>query len=77
MTTFEILGVAVVFLLIGYLMGRCGGRQVPSVPQYPKSFTEKLLGPSKPDKPMPPYEDDPYAEAMADEPESKGTIEDG
>ena len=65
MTTLEILLVALLFLLVGYLMGRCGGRVVS---QYPKSFIERL-------KPAQVYENDPYAEAMDDMPGNKGTIE--
>lgn len=61
----------IVFLLIGYLMGRCGGRQATG--QYPQSFI-KNLKPKK--KPIQPYENDPYAEAMEDLPKTKGTIED-
>lgn len=70
MTTLEILLVALLFLLVGYLMGRCGGRVVS---QYPKSFIERLKPPSR--EPMQVYENDPYAEAMEDMPGNKGTIE--
>ena len=61
--TLEIIGVAIVFLLIGYLMRR------PNIgPNYPASFFKKQ---NEADW----FETDPYQEAMRENPTSQGTIE--
>ena len=66
MTTLSIIAICMIFLLTGYLMGRCGGRVKD---QYSQGFVEKI----KSKKQV--FENDPYAEALEDSQKSKGTIE--